>query len=181
MATQGNFVNDDIIAKDVTADFFFGDGSNLTNLPNPSVVTQACKAFMLANNSINNNTDYTQFNVFPVTGGLSVNVGGFISTSAGIEVPSSGVYIVSANMVYSSTVARANPEYRLTINSVGQPESSCSAYIRNSNGHNESTSSLTTIYTLVAGDSIGLQFRQQASSGTVNLETGSHVMIYRIG
>lgn len=141
---------------------------------------EAAKAFMSANSAVNNTTAYSQINVFPATGGLVLNQGSFTSSASGIVVPSSGVYIVGANMLYNSTVVRAAPEYRFSINGTGQPEESVSSYIRATSGHNESSSSLTTLYNLVAGDEIGLQFRRQAGAGTVNLETGSHVFIYRV-
>ena len=181
MATQGNFVNDDITAVNITADFFFGDGSNLTNLPIPSVVTEACKAFMSADSTVNSNATFTQKNIFPATGALALNVGGFSSTTSGIDVPSSGIYIIMANMVYNSTAARVNPEFRFSINGTGQTERSRGAYIRATGGHNLSSSSLTTIYNLVAGDEIGLQFQIAGNTGGTNLETSSHVAIYRIG
>lgn len=181
MATEANFVNDNITAQNITADFFFGDGSNLTNLPTPSVITDACKAFMSLDSTVNNDADFTQKNIFPATGSLAVNQGGFTSSNSGVSVPSSGVYIVAANMMYSTTVARANPSFRFSINSLGQTEESRSAYIRAASGHNSSSSSLTTIYNLVAGDEIGLQFSRAGNTGTVNLDANSHVILYRIG
>lgn len=144
------------------------------------VTLEAVKAFLSASSTVNNNTTYTDQNIFPTTGSLDINVGSFTSSSSGIVVPSTGVYIVAGNMVYNTNVARANPEWRFTINGTGQSESSLSSYIRSASGHNESSSSLTTIYNLSSGDEIGLEFRQQGNSGTVNLEDTSHVMIYRI-
>lgn len=141
---------------------------------------EAAKAFLSASSTVNSSTAYSAQNIFPTTANLEINVGSFTSSTSGIVVPSTGVYIVAGNMVYNSTVVRANPEWRFSINGTGQSESSLSAYIRSTSGHNESSSSLTTLYNLTAGDEIGLQFRLQGASGTVNLETTSHVMIYRI-
>lgn len=142
---------------------------------------EAAKAFLTSSTTINNNTAFTQFNLFPsTTGGLDINVGSFTCSTSGIVVPSTGVYLIAANMVYTSSVARANPEYRFSINGTGQLETSRSAYIRASSGHNESSSSLTTAYSLSAGDEIRIEFRQQAAAGTVTLENTSHVAIHRV-
>ena len=198
MATEVNLINDDVTAKsleslegadavdvnatgNVTANSFIGDGSQLTNLPNPGVITEACKAFLAANNTVNNNTAFTSLSVFPGTGGLDINLGGFTSAGAGITVPSSGVYIVSKELVYSSGAARPSPESRFTLNGVGQTETSRSGYIRNLGNHDQSSTGLTTIYNLTAGDQIGLEFRRSANTGTVTLENNSVVILYRIG
>jgi hypothetical protein len=142
-----------------------------------SVTTYACKVFMSASSAVNASTSYTQRDVFGTT---SINVGSFTVASAGITVPATGVYLVMGNMVYNSTVTRANPEFRFSIDGTGQPESSLSAYIRNTSGHNEASSSLSTMYSLTSGQQVRLEFRARAATGTVNLETGSHVAIYRI-
>lgn len=144
------------------------------------VTLESVKALLSASSTVNDNGTYTAENIFPVTGSLDINIGSFTSSTSGIVVPSTGTYIVMGNMLYNTTVARANPEFRFSINGTGQSESARSAYMRSAGGHNSSSSSLTTIYTLTAGDEIGLQFRSAAAGGTVNLETTSHVAIYRI-
>jgi hypothetical protein len=88
--------------------------------------------------------------------------------------------MVMANMMYNSTVQRANTGFRFAINGTGQPEEALSAYIRAASGHNEASSSMSTLYSLSANDVIGLQFAQEGAAGTVNLETGSHIAIYRV-
>lgn len=142
-----------------------------------SVTTYACKVFMSASSAVNGSTSFTQRDVFGTT---AINVGSFTVASAGITVPATGVYLVMGNMVYNSTVVRANPEFRFSIDGTGQAESSLSAYIRSGSGHNESSSSLSTMYSLTSGQQIRLEFRAAAATGTVNLETGSHVAVYRI-
>jgi hypothetical protein len=142
-----------------------------------SVTTYACKVFMSASSAVNSSTSYTQRNVFGTT---SINVGSFTVASAGITVPATGVYLVMGNMVYNGTVVRANPEFRFSIDGTGQPESALSAYIRSSSGHNESSSSLSTMYSLTSGQQVRLEFRAAAATGTVNLGTGSHVALYRV-
>ena len=187
MATEINLENDDVTVNtltatgNITANAFEGDGSLLTGISGGGSATlEACKAFLSADSTVNDSTNFTDKNVFPNTAGLDINIGSFTSASDGIDVPSTGLYIVMGNMVYSSTVVRANPEWRFTINGTGQSESSRSAYIRSGSGHNSSSASLTTIYNLTAGQRIGLEFRQEGAAGTVDLENTSHVAIYRI-
>jgi len=195
MATEINLSNDDVTvnsltdgtltvsggdisgAGTITATSFSGDGSGLTGIA-AGGTTYSCKVFMSANSGVNNNTAFTQFNVFNTT---DINIGSFTVASSGIQVPVAGVYVVMANMIYNSGSARTNPEFRFTINNTGQTESSRSSYMRVASGHDESSSSLTTVYNLSANDEIGLEFRQIGASGTVNLETGSHVALYRVG
>jgi hypothetical protein len=136
------------------------------------------KTFMTADATVNGSTTYTTKNVFNTA--ASINVGGFSVATSGVTVPEDGVYMVMANMMYNSTVVRVNPGFRFAINGTGQPEEALSAYIRSASGHNEASSSLSTMYNLSANDVIGLQFAQEGAAGTVNLETGSHIAIYRV-
>lgn len=143
------------------------------------VTVETCKAFLTATN-VNSATAYTQRNIFPVTGSLTINQGSFTSTSAGITVPTTGFYICSFNIPVNGAVARGCPEIRFSINGTGQNESSACTYIRNSSGHNDSSAHLFTVYSLNANDVIGLQSRQTATAGTCNNTTNSCVTIYRV-
>lgn len=159
----------------VTATSFAGSGSNLTGV---LTNVKSFKTFMTADATVNGSTTFTTKNVFNTT--PEINVGGFTVAASGVTVPEAGVYVVMANMMYNSTVVRANPAFRFLINSTGQAEEALSSYIRSGNGHNEASSSLSTMYNLSANDVIGIQFAQEAAAGTVNLETGSHIAIYRV-
>jgi len=159
----------------VTATSYEGSGSNLTGV---LTNVKSFKTFMTADATVNGSTTYTTKNVFNTT--PDINVGGFTVAASGVTVPEAGVYVVMANMMYNSTVQRPNTGFRFAINGTGQSEQALSAYIRSAAGHNEASSSLTTMFNLSANDVIGLQFARLASAGTVNLETGSHIAIYRV-
>ena len=186
MATEINLQNDSVSVSsltasgNITANAFIGDGSSLTGISGGGATLEACKAFLSTDATVNGSTTFTDKNIFPTTGNLEINVGSFTSATDGIDVPSTGVYIVMGNMVYTASVVRANPEFRFTINGTGASESALSSYIRSASGHNEASSSLTTLYSLTAGQRIGLEFRARAATGTVTLENTSHVAIYRV-
>lgn len=193
MATDVNLSNEDIIANSitsagtVTAATFSGDGSQLTNVSvNPPNVFSAL-AFLSSDSTVNNSTAFVQKNIFPsTTGGLDINNGGFTCSTSGIVVPESGIYIVGANTRFNTTVGRAAVAITFTINSTPQTSEfqGVPSYIRNASNHEDSSSVLTGVLDLVAGDEIGLAFAQYGNSGTVNLvSTGSdasHFFIYRV-
>lgn len=143
------------------------------------VTLETTKAFLTATN-MNSSTAYTQRNIFPVTGSLAINQGSFTSTTAGIAVPSAGIYICMFNIPLNGAATRLCPEVRFSINGTGQSESSACTYIRNASGHNDSSAHMATIYSLSASDVIGLQSRQTAGAGTCNNTTAASVTIYRV-
>lgn len=144
-----------------------------------SATIQACKAFLSSTN-VNASTGFAQRNIFPATGSLNLNQGGFTSASTGITIPTAGIYLCSFNIQLNSTSARATPEIRFSRNGIGQFETSLCTYIRNSAGHNDSSAHLVTLYSLSANDVIGLQSRSTSSTGTVTSQTTSNVSIYRV-
>lgn len=143
------------------------------------VTIEACKAFLSSTNP-NSSTTYTQRNIFPVTGSLTINQGSFTSTTAGIAVPTTGLYMCMFNIPVSGSGNRGAPEFRFTINSTGQTESSVCTYMRNASGHDNASAHLLTVYSLTASDVIGLQSRATSSTGTASNSTSSAVSIIRI-
>jgi len=91
-------------------------------------------------------------------------------TANGIIVPTGGIYLVTLNWYFTSTVIRANPGIRLAVNNVLQAETSASGYIRNNGGHNESSGTISTTLDLTAGDEISVYAQQLAQAGTVSLQ-----------
>lgn len=143
------------------------------------ITLELCKAFLSAVD-INNGTVYAQRNLFPVTGSLNINQGSFTSTTAGITVPSTGLYICSFNLQTTGTGPRSAPEARFSINGTGQNESSVCSYLRNNNGHQDVSLHLSTIYNLTANDVIGIQSRATAQTAAQTTKTTSDVTIYRV-
>lgn len=140
--------------------------------------TVAFKTQTVSNNSVNNSTSFTERNAFNTS--PDINQGGFSVTASNITVPESGLYWCTFTIYFSSNSTRTNVGIRWSINNVGQNEISASNYIRDNSGHNTSSTHLTTIYDLSANDQLSLEFRREASSGTVTLETEGSVSIVKI-
>jgi len=143
------------------------------------VTIEACKAFLSSAN-INGGIQYSQRNLFPVTGSLTINQGSFTSTAAGIAVPTTGLYMCMFNIPVNGSSTRGAPEFRFSINGTGQTESSVCTYMRNNSGHNDSSAHVLTVYSLTASDVIGLQSRATSTTGSVTNTTSSAVSIIRI-
>lgn len=194
MATDINLSNENVDVNNVlcnstvTASLFEGDGSQLTNITVSNIDTLCALAYLSADSTVNNSANvFVQKNVFPsTTTGLSINNGGFTSSTSGIVVPESGVYIVGANARFSSAASRSAVAMTFTLNSspLTNEFQSVASYIRNASNHNDSSTPLTGVLELTTGDEVGLAFAQYAASGTVNLvSTGSdtsHFFMYRI-
>jgi hypothetical protein len=184
--TQVNLLNDDVDVNSLTAastvtGTFIGDGSSISNLVIGANVVEA-KAYLFSDSTVHDVTTFIQKNVFPVTGSLDINEGAFTSTSSGIVVPSDGQYICGVTAYCTSTVQRASVQVAFTVNGTVQAEIGSSGYIRSSSGHNQATTHLTTIYTMVAGDELGLAFRRDstAAAGTAILQPQSIVFLYKV-
>ena len=193
MATDVNLSNEDIIVNSitstgaVTASTFTGNGSQLTNVSVSPPNVLAALAHLSADSTVNDSVGFVQKNIFPsTTGGLELNSGGFTCSTSGVVVPSDGVYVVGANTRFNTAVQRAAVAISFTVNSsvLSSEFQGVPSYIRNGSGHEDSSSVLTGVLDLVAGDEIGLAFASYASSGTVNLvataSDTSHFFIYRI-
>ncbi|MFB6197608.1 MAG: hypothetical protein ABEI52_04975, partial [Halobacteriaceae archaeon] len=104
----------------------------------------------------------------------------FDASSHSITVKRHGTYRLAANVSLHSTVKRAAPEmaFRLskkngtTVYLVGR--SAC-GYIRDHDGHNESSLHLTTLVSLDVSDAIEIVARRTANSGTVTLTENQSV------
>ena len=108
---------------------------------------------------------------------LAPRIGGeFGSGGGGIIVPETGVYQLSvslASRTSGSTAQRANVAVRFMVSNDDNEgtfpleEYGASAYIRSSSGHNDATSSITTIAQLNAGQRVQVQFGRFGQSGRV--------------
>ena len=104
------------------------------------------------------------------------NVGGFTRADDGITVPSAGLYQVSYTAYMTSTAQRPSVQSKFSINGVEQAEIASMGYIRATASHNESSTTLTTIYELEANDKVNLLFAKAAGNGTVLLQGANSSM-----
>jgi hypothetical protein len=153
----------------------------------PGVSIQYAKAF-LSSAVFSTNTTYTQQNIFPVTASLTLNEGSFTSTTAGIAVPATGLYLCSFNIQADrpDNGSRASCNVRLSVDGTGINETSSCGYGRGRQGSTFSfvlSYHLSTILSLTAGQRVGIQARDQMSSGsnrTVTTRTTSDLTLYRV-
>lgn len=94
-------------------------------------------------------------------------------TASTITVPSdlgvSGLYECKLAWYFTSTVIRSNPGIRITVSGTAEPDISANHYIRNNNGHNESSCNMSMLLKLSAGSTIQVETAALASTGTVSL------------
>lgn len=187
MSTDIELLNDDVTVNNaesvttITAPSFSGDGSGVTNLPGGSFNILVCKTDLNDLADINL-TPFTNISPFKNTVDLIYNDTGFTSSSSGITVPETGIYLCMVNFKIFSNDQRPAPGIKFTINGTQQRETGATGYIRNLSNHSGSSLHLDTIYNLTAGDEIGLATGILGNSGTVALQgINSSVSIFRIG
>lgn len=122
----------------------------------------------------------------PIAGSFSNDSGGNFtqSGSTGIQCNFNGEIEVSGSLHLQANVQRAN--VRTRIKQAGTPVGpvGASAYIRNSSGHNESSSQIPLFrLTVNNGDVIGIGSDQEAGAGTctMSLSGSSNLYIKRVG
>lgn len=76
---------------------------------------------------------------------------------------------VSANVSYSANSTRVNAAIGASFNGAITGATGRSGYIRNNNGHNESSVHMSTILDCAIGDQIGLFSQQQAAGGATTM------------
>jgi hypothetical protein len=144
--------------------------------PDPVVKCQ-----LTTNNQLNSTATYTRRNVFNTS--PAFNVGGFTVSSTGIEVPSAGKYVCLATIFVTNDREKADVGVAFGINDQRQFDAlAATGYTRDRDGHEESSTNLTSVYNLTAGDEINLFFARIARSGSSNVElqTTSNVSIFKL-
>lgn len=139
-----------------------------------AVPFELLKVALTLNSNVNDSSTFTQRSVFS-TGTPLINEGGFSVSSSSITIPSTGIYLISGNFHFSSSVSRSNVGVRFhnQTTNTSLNDITASNYIRNASSHNMSSSHLTTIYEFSANDQIGTYFRLEGASGSVTLVANS--------
>jgi len=132
---------------------FLFKASNTDTSTNINQVSPGVEVPLAGNVQINENSYYT-----PITNGVQVN--------------SDRTYKVIVNAHVGGAATRGSLRLRIAINGVPQGAIAATGYIRNSNGHDESSYHLTDVFTLSAGDEITVvSERQSTVISTMSLET----------
>ena len=97
-----------------------------------------------------------------------------------ITVTTTGRYRVSVNMslITATTTARLSPEIWIEINGTQRGTYASTGYIRNNNGHRESSLHITEVFELNANDVISVAHVRTANAGTVTLRSAGSSNIY---
>lgn len=98
-------------------------------------------------------------------------------TSDTITIASTGRYRCYFNIYMESNVQRSNIRFGWFINSAIQGSFTANNYIRAQSGHNESSSSLTDIFDLTAGDTVQIRCVRIAAAGTVTTPANQSIII----
>lgn len=193
MSTELNLSNEDVTVNSLTVSeilqtsgFLRGDGSSITtNIENSYLY---CAKAYLQNNVIlpASQGGFARVSCFPAnSAGLEINTDQFECSIDGITVPDPGYYLcfVNASLFQefntSYNTVRRNEQVSFTINGIVQDEIG-NGVITFDNLQYETSACISTIYELKAGDQIGLAFRAEAATATVNLTDSSYVVLYRI-
>ena len=129
--------------------------------------------------NVNGSTAYSQISWINTTPVFSS--GTWSASATGITVPNTGLYLVQVNWYLTATVVRSNVGIRFAVGTTEQPEIAAHNYIRDNNGHNESSANLTTTLSLTANDVVSIYAAQLAAAGTVSLQgTDSSISITQL-
>ena len=111
---------------------------------------------------------FTNYNTLLTT--PTFESGTFTYEADGVTVSETGLYQITLNTYFRSTVQRGSPAARLSVNGVANTEIVSTGYIRSQNGHNESSLNMTTLLQLSANDKVNVLFARVGQAGVVNLE-----------
>jgi hypothetical protein len=97
-----------------------------------------------------------------------------------ITVTTAGRYkiVVNMSLITSTGTARLSPEIWIEINGAQRGTYASTGYIRNNNGHRESSLHITEVFELNANDVISVSHIRTANAGTVNLRSTGSSNIY---
>ena len=129
--------------------------------------------------NLNSSTTYGEVSWINTTPQFSN--GTWSATSSHIVVPETGLYMVQVNFYVTASVARSNIGLKFAVNDTQQSEIAAHNYIRNANGHAESSINMSTTLSLSANDQVSIYVARLANSGTVSLQgTSSTIAITQL-
>lgn len=87
-------------------------------------------------------------------------------SSTEIRINQDGYYRIYMQMYFTSSGARAAPQFRILQNTVALPGIASTGYMRNSTGHNHASCHHQIIIQATAGDTFTIESRQESDDGT---------------
>ena len=129
--------------------------------------------------NLNSSTTYGEVSWINTTPQFSN--GTWSATSSHIVVPETGLYMVQVNFYVTGSSARTNIGLKFAVNDTQQSEIAAHNYLRNNNGHNESSINMSTTLSLSANDQVSIYVARLANAGTVSLQgTSSTIAITQL-
>ena len=116
--------------------------------------------------NLNNLTQTT----VPIDGAMITNQSGFAINGNGIQLTAADAYVkCSFSLHVTASFARGNMVVRLAKNGVLFGPISASGYIRNANGHQESSYYTSAWTKMATGDIITIETLREANAGTITM------------
>jgi hypothetical protein len=138
--------------------------------PGPTYTVTYTKVGFSASSAVNSGglEVFTNYNTLLTT--PTFESGTFTYAVDGVTVSVGGLYQITLNTYFRSTVQRGTPAARLSVNGVANSEIVSTGYIRATANHNESSLNMTTLLQLNANDKVNVLFARAGNAGVVNLQ-----------
>lgn len=153
----------------ISATSFYSGGSLLG-----SGISNYAKYVGTGTPDLNSSTTYGEVSWINTTPQFSN--GTWSATSSHVVVPNNGIYLVQVNFYITSTVQRSNIGLKFAVNNTEQTEIAANNYIRNQNGHAESSINMATTLSLSASDQVSIYIARLANAGIVSLQGTSSTL-----
>jgi len=137
--------------------------------------TSAIQLVNQAMTTLNGSTAGTEV-TWNATATHNTNIDVFTPGTNGVTV-TEGIYEVYTSLYNEASSSRVNVGVEVLVNGAGQGAIGAGGYIRNLNGHKESSSSVKQIITCADGDVISIHGIRMANSGTVTTPADKSVLI----
>ena len=125
---------------------------------------------------VNSSTNWVNRSCFPTSNpdyinpGTGSGTGSFTLESDGITVPTAGLYYSSFSCYMYSKADRENATWAFTINGNLTMNVAAHGYIRDYDGHQNSSSTAFSLLYLNVNDKVGLASRREGDTGAVDLK-----------
>jgi hypothetical protein len=158
-----------------TGDYYTKSGGSWSfqfNAKGPAGLNTLSAKFTNNNNTtINAGTSvYNTINTTAIFDNIGANI---TAANDRFTINTSGVYCFYVNLYQTANSTRTNVGIEFLVNGVATGRISASAYIRNSGGHNETSTNLQETFVLSPGDFVQFNTIQLANGGTVTSPTGT--------
>jgi hypothetical protein len=142
------------------------------------------KAYLKTGINVNASTSWTAYDIFGSGYSEEINQGGFTLANSNLVAPETGYYRLSFNIYIvsvSGTGERTHVGVKPRVEGTDLNEISASNYIRVANGHDEASTSMSTIIYLTGNKEVNLKFARLSTVGRNNqINPGSLVTLEKV-